>query len=180
MEENIMRSKILLSCILLVVLSTSLYGCGDKVMDAARSTAESVAQMLSGNVTGQTGKSYATQWFNFTVKSIEEVSEYGGYVPQDGYTFFDVVIEETGTFEEASPMGTYDFYMDAPTFEDYIYPLDPESDEMMPLEFYLEPKQTVEYHMVYEIPVNTAELKLMYTEIDIEENEGVTFNIPVQ
>jgi hypothetical protein len=62
---------------------------------------------------------------------------------------------------------------------DYIYPIDPISDEMMPLEFDLGPKETVEYHMVYEIPADTVGLKIMYTEIDVDDNEGVTFDIPI-
>jgi hypothetical protein len=158
----------------------SLSGCGDKAREVALSAAESVVQMLSGEVTGEVGKSYGTQWFKFTIISIDEVSEYAGYAPEDGNTLYDVLITETGTFEEASPMGTFDFYMDAPSFAEYIFPIDPISDEMMPLEFYLGPKETVEYHMVYEIPEDTVGLRIMYTEFDVEDNEGVTFDIPIE
>jgi hypothetical protein len=174
-----MRSKLFLGLVLSVVLAIALPGCGNSVREAALNTAKSVVEMLSGDVTGETGKTYATQWFEFTVQSIDEVSEYAGYTPGAGNTLYDVLITETGTFDEASPMGTFDFYMDAPSFDEYIYPLDPLNDEMMPLEFELESKQTVEYHMIYEIPADTAELKLMYTEVDSEENTGVTFNIPI-
>jgi hypothetical protein len=90
-----------------------------------------------------------------------------------------VLITETGTFYEASPMGTFDFYMDASSFEYYIYPLDPWSNEMMPMEFDLYPDETVEYHMIYEIPANTTGLNLFYTEVDAEEGEGATFRIPI-
>ncbi|MDR1205788.1 MAG: hypothetical protein LBL26_09975 [Peptococcaceae bacterium] len=171
--------SVLKGCVFLTVLVFALSGCGGSVRQAALNTAKSVVEMLSGDVTGEVGKTYATQWFEFTVQSIGEVSEYAGYTPEDGYTLYDVLITETGTFDEASPMGTFDFYMDASSFEDYIYPLDPMSDDMMPMEFDLEPNQTVEYHMVYEIPSNASGVNLMYTEVDAEENEGVTFNIPI-
>jgi hypothetical protein len=170
---------VLKGCVFLTVLALALSGCGNSVREAALNTAKSVVEMLSGDVTGEVGKTYATQWFEFTVQSISEVSEYAGYTPEDGYTLYDVLITETGTFDEASPMGTFDFYMDASSFEDYIYPLDPMNGEMMPLEFDLEPDQTVEYHMVYEVPSGASGVNLMYTEVDAEENEGVTFNIPI-
>jgi hypothetical protein len=176
-----MRYKRFFGCVVFFVMGMlALSGCGNSVREAALNTAQSVVEMLSGDVTGEVGKPYATQWFEFTVQTIEEVSEYAGYVPEEGNTLYDVLITETGTFSESSPMGTFDFYMDAPSFRDYIYPLDPLSSEMMPLEFDLNPDQTVEYHMVYEIPADASGLKLMYTEVDEEENEGVTFNIPIQ
>jgi hypothetical protein len=179
-KEDIMRNKLILSLTVAVILSASLSGCGDKARDVALNAAESVVQMLSGKVTGEIGATYATQWFRFTIESINETSEYAGYLAEEGYTLYDVLITETGTFEEASPMGTFDFYMDAPSFDDYVYPLDPISDEMMPLEFDLGPRETVEYHMVYEVPMDSVGLKIMFTEVDEDENEGVTFNIPIE
>ncbi|MDR1193443.1 MAG: hypothetical protein LBK98_04615 [Peptococcaceae bacterium] len=182
-----MRGKSFLVCIFLVIFTVSLSGCGgDSVRQAASSaaqsvanTVQSVAELLSGDVTGEVGKTYATQWFEFTIESIEEVSKYAGYTPEDGYVLYDVLITEKGTFDEPSPMGTYDFYMDAPDFYDYVAPMGPLSEEMMPEEFDLAPDQIVEYHMVYEIPADTVGLKLMYTEWDSEDNEGNTFTIPI-
>jgi hypothetical protein len=180
LEVHAMRKKFFSGLVFSLILLFVLSGCGNSVKDVALGAAESVVELLSGDVTGETGKTYSTQWFKFTVHSIDEVSAYAGYTPPDGYTLYDVQITETGAFHEASPMGTFDFYMDAPTFVDYVFPIDPLSDEMMPLEFDLEPNQTVDYHMVYEVPVNVVDLQLMYTEVDAEENVGVTFNIPVQ
>jgi hypothetical protein len=174
-----MRKKSLTGVVILMSLAFALSGCGNSVRQAALNTAQSVVEMLSGDVVGEVGKTYATLWFMFTVHSIKEVSEYDGYTPEDGYVLYDVVITETGTFDDASPMGTFDFYMDAPSFDEYIFPLDPFGDEMMPLKFELNPDETVEYHMVYEIPADVSDLNLMYTEIDVEDNEGVTFSIPI-
>ncbi|MDR1159752.1 MAG: hypothetical protein LBK69_03900, partial [Syntrophomonadaceae bacterium] len=86
-------------------------------------------------------------------------------------------IKEKGTFEEPVFMGTFDFYMDSSSFEEYVYPIDPINDSMMPLEFMLAKDQTVEYHMIYEIPGSTTDLQLMYTELDENEQDGATFTV---
>ena len=167
-----MRKKLLIVIVVMVFLfgmALSFAGCSKVV--------EGVRQVLSGNVSGEIGKSYSTQWFDFTVKSVKEVDSYAGYEPEAGYRFIAVDILETGAFDEPITMGTFDFYMDADTFFEYIWPLDPFDDSMMPSEFMLEKGETVEYIMVYVIPEEAPNLKLMYTEIDIEDNEGVTFTI---
>ncbi|MDR2131799.1 MAG: hypothetical protein LBP30_00445 [Clostridiales Family XIII bacterium] len=174
-----MRQKLFAVLISSALLIAALSGCGS-VKDVARNAAESVVELLSGEVTGEIGQTYSTKWFEFTVQSIDEVSEYEGYSPAEGSVLYDVLITEKGTFEEPSPMGTFDFYMDAPSFPDYVYPIDPLNEDMMPLEFDLAKDQTVEYHMVYEIPADVSGLNLMYTEVDEDDNEGVTFNIPIE
>jgi hypothetical protein len=167
---------------LLMILSFS--ACGKTVEQAADTAANAVStagralgQLLEGDVTGEIGKDYRTEWFSFNVASVEEVSEYAGYTPAEGYTLVDVVVSETNIFESAIPMGTFDFYMDSDSFMDYIFPLDPLDDSMMPLEFELAPDESVQYHMVYEIPVERDGLALMYTEIDEDEVEHATFTI---
>ena len=171
-----MKKRILLIGMILV-LSMSLLACGSPsgIVDAGRTAA---TRLISGEMTGQVAKAYKAQWFDFTVKSIEIVDSYAGYSPEAGNVLVDVVLEEIGTFSEPSPMGTFDFYFDHNTFEEYIFPMDPLDDTMMPLEFDLAKDVVVEYHMVYELPAGLVNLKLMYTEIDEEENEGVTFSIP--
>jgi hypothetical protein len=140
---------------------------------------DSVGNFLKGNVTGEVDKVYSTEWFNFAVRSIEKVDEYAGYSAEEGFILLDVVVEELNTFSEDIPMGTFDFYLDSDTFIDYIFPLDPLDDTMMPTEFSLSPSEDVKYHLLYEIPDGVADLRLMYTEIDEEDNEGATFTITV-
>jgi hypothetical protein len=165
-----------------VILSFS--ACGQKVEQAADTAAGAISsagralgQLLEGDVTGEIGKDYRTEWFSFNIASVEEVSEYAGYTPTEDYTLVDVIVSETCIFDQAIPMGTFDFYMDSDSFEDYIYPLDPLDDSMMPLEFDLAPDESVQYHMVYEIPVERDGLVLMYTEIDESDTEHATFTI---
>ncbi|MDR0500791.1 MAG: hypothetical protein LBG97_06050 [Coriobacteriales bacterium] len=156
-------------------------GCGaqEELGNAVNSVTEAVGQLLTGDVTGEVGKDYRTQWFTFNIKSVTEVSSYAGIEPEEGNTLIDVVIYEKNIFEEAIPMGTFDFWMEAPTFDRPVYPLDPEDSTMMPLEFDLETSESVTYHMVYEVPKNTADLVLKFTEVDVDSREGATFTIKV-
>ena len=166
---------------LTVAMAFVLTSCGDTATKVKEEIKQTIAQAISGNVKGEVGKSYSTQWFEFTVESIMAVDSYAGYVPQEGNILVDVFITEKGTFDDAepSPMGTFDFYMDSDTFYDYVYPLDPLDSTMMPEEFDLAYGETVTYHMVYEVPAGLNDLKLMYTEIDERDTEGATFTINV-
>ncbi|MDR2931592.1 MAG: hypothetical protein LBV27_00645 [Oscillospiraceae bacterium] len=152
---------------------------GDTLDNVGSTIGNAVGQLLSGDVTGETGKVYSTQWFSFNVKSIKEVPEYAGYTPEDGYVLYDVLITETCTFDESIPMGTFDFYMDDDSFSEPIYPIAPLDDTMMPDQFDLGADETVEYHMIYEVPAEHTALKLMYTEVDEADNIGVTFTINI-
>jgi len=161
-----MKKRILLICVVLV-FAFSLAACN-----------ELTSLLGGGDVTGQVGKTYKTQWFNFTVKSIEIVDSYADYKPKEGNVLVDVVVKEVSTFSSPIPMGTFDFYFDHNSFAEYVWPMDPLNDTMMPEEFSLVKGETVEYHMVFELPKGYADLSLMYTEYDEQENIGVTFSIP--
>ncbi|MDR3280968.1 MAG: hypothetical protein LBT23_10680 [Synergistaceae bacterium] len=147
---------------------------------SAGTIAQSIAGMLKGDVTGEIGHEYKTRWFNFTVHSIDRVSEYAGYEPDEGNILLDVVVEEFCTFENSIEMGTFDFFMDADSFDEYAYPLNPLDDTMMPEEFKLGPKERKKYHMVYEAPSDAKGVKLIYKEIDEEENTHATFTINIK
>lgn len=142
---------------------------------------EAVAQVISGDVTGKVGKTYQTQWFTFSVDSIEEVADYAGYQPASGNVLVDVLITETGTYDSSDPsiMGTFDFYLHHEETGDYWYPMDPFDGTMMPESFPLAKDETVTYHMVYEIPDGLSGLGLYYVEVDEEDNYGNVFCIPL-
>ena len=174
-----MRKKIL-SVALIAVLLMGFTACGGGSTSIVDDVKRQVATMIKGNIKGETGKTYGTQWFEFTIDSIKAVDSYSGYSAEKGYRLIDVLVTEKCTFDQAIPMGTFDFYMDSKDFEDYIYPINPLDDTMMPEEFDLAPGETVSYHMVYEIPEHAPDLKLIYTEWDEEEKEGATFTIDVK
>jgi predicted small secreted protein len=159
-----------------------LAGCntvGDVVNDVGQGVSDALGQLISGDVTGEVGKDYRTQWFSFKVDSITKVDEYTGITALPGNELIDVVITEKNIFDESIPMGTWDFYVDAPSFPEYIFPLDPVDDTMMPLDFELAPDESATYHMVFEVPVDTTDLVLVYVEIDETESIGATFTIKI-
>ncbi|MDR0852233.1 MAG: hypothetical protein LBN36_07040 [Clostridiales Family XIII bacterium] len=168
-----MKKRICAIAIVLVMIF-SMSACG------SGSVSDALAQLIEGNVTGEVGKTYKTQWFSFKVESIEFVKDYKGYEPEDGYDLIDVVITETNIFDDVDPMGTFDFCVDAESFYDWIWPLDPFDPSMMPMEFDLDVDETVTYHMVYEVPEDEDDMFLQYTEWDDADNEGATFKIPIK
>ena len=132
-----------------------------------------------GDIRGEVGIAYHTQWFAFRVESIDRVSVYAGYRASSGYELIDVVVTELNTYGQSITMGTFDFYLDSDTFLDYAWPLDPRDDTMMPENFDLPKGEEVTYHMVYEVPVGLTDLVVCYTEINDEGDYGDTFTIPV-
>lgn len=171
--------KLAVLVVAVIMIAFFASACGS-ASDVATDIGNAVAQLLKGNVKGAVGKTYSTQWFEFTVQSIEKVDSYAGYSPKSGYVLYDVVIKEKATFDEDILMGTFDFYMDAEAFVDYIFPLDPLDDTMMPAEFALKKNEVAEYHIIYEIPADTVGLMLCYTEIDENNSEGASFTIAVE
>lgn len=174
--------KKLLSVLLVLSMAFSLGACGkseNTVSDIKENISNTVAQMLSGNVQGKVGKNYSTQWFEFRIDYIEEVAEYAGYKPAEGNRLLDVLIMEKCTFDEPIPMGTFDFYLDAAALDEEIFPMDPLDQTMMPEDFDLAAGESVSYHMIYEVPKNTTDLLLSYSEVDEDENIGTLFTIKV-
>jgi len=76
-------------------------------------------------------------------------------------------------------MGLFDFYMDAPDFDEYIWAIPPLDDAMMPEEYDLAPGEAIQHIMIFEVPVDTVELVLLYTENHESGEDGATFAIPI-
>jgi len=126
------------------------------------------------------GNTYSTEWFEFTIESIESVEFYDWYTPEEGNILIDVLITVKGTFESRPvPLGTFDFYMDSETFADYLWPLDPFDSTMMPLEFNLPFGEEAAFHMIYEAPSGISDLTLIYKEIAEDGTEYKTFRFTV-
>jgi len=186
-----MRVRSLALLLILAFVFVGLAGCGDiisftdpaqKRREANEKRRESISEFLAGegDVTGETGKTYKTEWFEFTIHSIEKVGSYAGRTAQEGQQLYKVLIIETSTSEETIPVGTFDFYMDDPTFEEYVWAVAPLDGTMMPEEFNLEPGETVQYVMLFEVPVDTTELALVYTEYFDNGEIGTSFTIYVE
>jgi len=183
-----MRVKSLTLLLALAFVFVGLAGCSDiisfsdpaeKRREANEKRRESISSFIAGegDVTGETGETYKTEWFEFTVHSIEKVDSYASRTAGEGHQLYKVLITETSTSEETIPVGTFDFYMDAPAFEEYIWAIAPLDKTMMPAEFSLGPGETVQYVMIYEVPVDTTELALVYTEYYDNGEIGTSFTI---
>jgi hypothetical protein len=153
----------------------------DKARDSGRASpiARADGGTLKGEFTGTVGKTYATKWFNFSVSSITRTDRYAGYAADYGNVLLDVIVSELCTFDDAIDMGTSDYYLDAESFDDYVYPMAPLDGTMMPERFELAPDETVEYHMVFEIPSGAVGVTLVYNEIDEEEYQSASFCLDV-
>jgi len=177
-----MRIKSIVLLLTLALVFISLAGCGNDIIsfrDPVEKRKEAISNFIAGNVAAEAGETYKTEWFEFTIHSIDKVDSYAGHKAEKGYRLYKVLISEKNIRDESIPMGIFDFYMDAPAFEEYIWAIPPLDDTMMPEEFDLEPDEAVQYVMVFEVPTNTAKLALVYTENYEDGEDGATFSIAV-
>ena len=173
-----MKSKLTTIIIIVSCLILLLAGCGRQTASSVDHVLEGVRSFIKGDVTGELNKSYSTQWFDFTIKSIKTAYSYAGYENNEGYKYVVVAISETNTFDEPIPMGTFDFYLTAEGLsEEDGLPYEPFDDRMMPSEFELAVGESVDYDLVFEIPDEIIDISFVYIELDEEENVGATFTI---
>jgi hypothetical protein len=173
------KSVAVLLLTLSMISGLTLTACG-AVEQAANSAAESLAQLIEGDVTGTVGTEYRTMWFTFTVDSMETTQSYNDYAASDGNTLVIAHITETNNSGADQPFGTFDWFVDDTSLPEYIYPLDPLNDDMMPVEFTLSDGETASYDVVIEYPDNLANPYLMYIEADDEGQTYTTFKVPVK
>lgn len=170
--------KKVLAVLLSLTIAMGAVGCGG-ASDALDNAASGVASFIKGDVTGEVGKNYSTEWFEFSINTLETATEYKGVEVEEGYQFVIANITEKNIWDgnEAIPMGAYDFYMTADGATEEIWMEYSWDDAMMPDEFELQPDETATYDAVFYIPVDTAEAKFVYIEIDENEKVGATFTI---
>jgi len=176
-----MRIKLLALLLALGCIFIALTGCEHTISfkDPAEERKDSISELIAGDVAGKVSETYKTKWFEFTIQSIDKVKSYADHKAKEGYQLYKVLITEKSVWDSSVPMGIFDFYMDDIDFTEYIWAMSPLDDTMMPEEFELEPNQTVQYVMVFEVPTNTTNLALVYTENDESGEEGATFSIRI-
>lgn len=155
-----MRKKVL-ALVLVAALVFALAGCS-----------------LFAKKEGGIGDTLSTRWFDFTVDSVDVVNSYAGITAEPGYKLVDIVVTETSTVEDDLPMGWFDFMLDDPADEDYYQlPLEQADSSMMPEEFTLTAKETVTYHLLFEVDESSSKLALVFTEYFSDEDTGDTFTV---
>ena len=158
-----------IAVLMVLVLSLSFSACSE------------VQSFIKGDVTGELNKTYSTQWFDFTVKSIKTAYSYGEFYTDDGWKFVIVRVSEKNTFNTAIPMSAYDFFLKAEGLEEEdgwpLSPLEGSEDTMMPEEFEIRIGGSAEYDVVFSIPDEITDISFIYEEIDDKQNVGATFTI---
>lgn len=170
---------VLVSLSLVATVSLGACGAGEQVQQAADDIASSVAQLIEGEVTGEAGVEYTTQWFTFEVESMSVANTYADYTAAEGNTLVIAHITETNISGASQPFGTFDWFVDDDSLTDYIYPLDPLNDAMMPTSFTLADGESASYDVVIEYPASLAAPYLMYIEADETGATYTTFKIPI-
>jgi hypothetical protein len=173
-----MRIKILLFLLILALIVSTFSGCKFiSFSDPVKKRRKSISDLIAGDVTGKAGETYKTQWFEFTAESIDTVDAYAGRKAKDGHRLYKIPIALKSVWNETIPMGLFDFYMDAPDFEEYIWAIAPLDETMMPEKFDLKPGETIQYVMIFEAPADAAGLALLYTENYANGKDGATYAI---
>lgn len=143
-------------------------------------TACTQSQLSSDNVSIVVGQVHMTEWFNFTIHSITQVTQFEGHEAPYGHLLWLADITQTNTWpHEAIPMGTFDWYMDGDGLPNFVYPHVPFTESMMPSLFWLERNQSERYYMLFEIPANISNLTLNYTEFSEQQEIGRTFSLSI-
>lgn len=171
---------VLVALCMVSTLSLTACGVGEQVQQATDDAIEAVAQMIDGEVTGEIGTEYTTKWFTFTVDSMSTSYSYGDYTAEAGNILVIAHITEKNISGATQPFGTFDWFVDDTTLADYIYPLEPMNDDMMPESFELSDGETASYDVVIEFPEDLANPFLMYIEADDQGSTYDTFMIPIK
>ena len=170
--------RIVLTITLTVLMTFTLVACGEEAADRVM---HSIAQRIQGTVTGEIGKKYSTEWFEFAIESVEVVENYAGYSPMEGNKLVKIQITQTCTYDDPdpTPFGIFDWYMDSDSFDDYLWPLDPLDNTMMPEIFYLANGESATNIMIFEVDEDVVALKLIYTEEAEDGSIYATFIINI-
>ncbi|MCI8417456.1 MAG: hypothetical protein HFI33_08210 [Lachnospiraceae bacterium] len=131
---------------------------------------------------GGIGDTLENVFFAMRVDEARLVESYGSYEPSEGTELVDVTITLTNTFWEELPMYNTDFQIQwggegDDDFRFGLSELSAESPDVMPEQFWLEEGETVEYHLIYEIPAGNRELSVSYLEEYSDGSEGSLYVI---
>lgn len=142
-------------------------------------TACTKADPNAGEPNGEVGKTYETKWFEFSVDAIEKTPSYKGIDAAEGSTFLVCTVTETNNWKEKEslPMSAEDFYVNREGWDDVVWPETSWDEAMMPLSFDLAPEETVTYDVVFTVPADTADIQLVYVEINESGDKLATFTI---
>ena len=135
---------------------------------------------IEGDVVGQLHITYGTKWFTFIFNSMEVSQSYAGHNAADGNILAITNITITNTFTSPQPFGIFDWNVDADGIKDYIIPMDPLNDKMMPENYTLEVGETVTYYLATEIPNDLKNPVYLYKEVNSSGEIFASFKIAIE
>lgn len=161
-----------------IMLCFSMSGCSvlSAVFGASGSTAGTI-KAEDGYAEGRIGDTLKTTFFTFRVESAQFVKEYAGYQPEEGNILVDSVVTVKNVFGEDLPMFNSDFQIQwGDGDDDFGYGVEGlEDSTIMPEEYTLKRGESVEYHIVYEVPKGSTDFSISYLEIFSDQSEGDVF-----
>jgi hypothetical protein len=148
----------------------------------AKNTLESEGRPYNNVYSAKLGESLKNTFFDWVVSAVSKETSIDGFTPDSGNAFITADIKSTNVFEEAIPVGNYDFFLlyenedgeiiETVAFEEF-------TDGMYPDDVSEEVGETVEGFLVFEVPESVDAAMLTYYEIWDDDFEGDTYYFEV-
>ncbi len=166
--------KKFLAFFMVLTMAFSFAGCSES--EDERPLIGRTSEQEDGFYEGRIGDTFRTAFFEFTIKSAMVVDAYADYKAEEGMKLIDIVISEKNIFGDSLPMFNYDYQMQwgSEGFANGLLDLD---EKIMPKEFTLGIDEEVEYHLVYEVPIDVSDFQLVYLEVYEDNSEGDFFAV---
>lgn len=132
--------------------------------------------------TARPGETLESSFFSFTVTDIASAEKLDGYNPgTEGRKFVTAHVSVTNTYGQDIPVGNYDFSVFYDTGEEMSeedrWAYSAFMDGMYPDEATLEPGQTLEGMIVFDIPADVTDFVIAYQETFEDEFVGNTYAV---
>lgn len=133
-------------------------------------------------ITGKTGETLSTAFFDFTVSEVKAAEELDEYKPQsEGHRFIVAEVSVKNTTDQIIPVGNYDFSIlwesEEEIAEEDQYPYKSFMEGMYPDDTTLNPGDTLSGSVVFEIPSDISDFAVVYDEVYDDEFEGDSYMV---
>lgn len=177
-----MKKKIILLMALIIMMVTAT-ACDDKGSNTQSAvtpyaTVTEDGRETGGYIDGRLGDKLQTAFFSFTVDNATLQNEYAGQTAPEGKSYLVAEISVKNTFGDVLPLWYDDFQVQwGKTDQEYGYPIEPTTDNQMPLEYELKKGETITKEHVYEVPTpdEMHEYSLSFLEYYDDGLEGNVF-----
>lgn len=162
-----------MAVMLAVALMVSAAACGG----SGGGDATAVVKAVDGYANGRIGDVMRNEFFEYTVVSANYVEEYAGQKPAAGKKFVDAVVKIKNIVDEELNMYYDDFQIQwgGEGEDNFGYCIEAKDSTMIPAEFMMKKGETLEYHIVYEVPEGQSEYSISYLEYFEDDTEGDVF-----